>query len=151
MFKKKKKTTKNAPLGKFIRKIPNVDILWMTRAWRCTVTLTSSTIKLTQRDNTNQSADQSFSQPINQSAIQTYGHLSLHLTDDTNALLHCMTWTSVSVYSSFILSHIRYVSGSMSETLIFNKKNKSLCTKVSCVCVYCQMAVLTKVYFFLSL
>lgn len=33
MFKKKKTNKqKNAPLGKFIQKIPNVDILWMTRA-----------------------------------------------------------------------------------------------------------------------
>lgn len=74
----------------------------------------------------------SINQPVNQSVIKMYEHSSLHLTDDTNALLHCMKWTSVSVYSSFILSHMRYVSGLMSETLIFNKKNKSLCTNVSC-------------------
>lgn len=78
----------------------------------------------------NQSHPKRHHQSINLSVNQSIRQLSLHLTDDTNALLHCMKWTSVSVCSSFILNHVRYVSGSMSETLIFNK-NKSLCTNVS--------------------
>ena len=125
---KKKQKGKLHLWGNSAKKIPNVDILWMVCAWSCSVTLTLSTINLTQRD----SIDQSINRSVNQSVIKMYRQFSLHLTDDTNALLHRMKWTSVSVCSSFILNHIIYVSGSMSETLIFNK-NKSLCTNVSCL------------------
>jgi len=112
---------KTAPLGIFMQKIPNADILWIMCAWSCTATLTLSTINLTQRDSIN---SQSIDQLISQSVIQSFGHLSFHITDDTNALLHSMKWTSVSVCSSSILSHIRYVSGLMSENTYFQQKIK---------------------------